>query len=177
MRLASESGAGFAPDETPARVTMSPVAASAEAKIFAFMESPCSFDFAPQIERGDQAVQMVGVEPEALGGAGDGAATRRDRLQDQLALAAVHRLVKAGRRGGGNARTGFEQRLRQVVGLDDVVLAEDDRALDRVRQLPDVAGPFVAQEQGVCRGRDPERTAADGTAVQGGEMSGEEGDV
>ena len=59
------------------------------------------------------------------------------------------RLLDVGERvaRGAGAASGTGNLVGKVLRVDPGAVGQDDRALDRVRQLADVAGPRVAQEE------------------------------
>src|SRR5688572_6128490 len=91
-------------------------------------------------------VQRLQADAQDLGGARLVVARVLEGHEDQP----VFRLLDRDARGQGDARLvrvgGFGDQRRQVLELDELTRAEDDRALDDVAQLADVARPAVLIE-------------------------------
>src|SRR4051812_21036642 len=124
---AAGAGAGATPPWLSWKAKRNDVARSASLGITSLFYGRISstFDLLPQSEGRNQAVEMIGMEPQALRGPGDRAAALVDRLDDQPPLEVVQGIVEAGgERVRG--RSGLEQRLGQVLGTDGVALPEDD---------------------------------------------------
>src|SRR5438445_11425825 len=120
--------------------------------------------------REDLPVERLRVDGQQRGGLPPVTADLAQRRDDVLAL---HRFEARPRRHGRSR--GRAQHLRwQVVRLDLLALREDDRALDGVEQLADVAGPRVPLERG--EGTGAEALGAVGR-VRRDEVVGEERDV
>src|SRR5919112_162703 len=84
-----------------------------------------------QAEGPEQTMQVRRVDPQQARRRREVAARALDRLENQPALGLEHALMVRGSAAAATDRN-IEHRLRQVVGDDAIVAAEDDRALDSV---------------------------------------------
>src|SRR5687768_16894159 len=83
------------------------------------------------------------------------------------------------REAGGGGPRGIRQPVveTQVVRLDPGRAAEQDRALEYVAQLPDVARPGIPEESGLRRGRESHGAPAQLGAEALEDRPGQEGNV
>src|SRR3954471_7859152 len=95
-------------------------------------------------------VERDAVDAEERGGAGAVAARRLERGLDRELFEGVEPHRQPHERGIGRfgRRGAAGDVLRQIGGLDDGAVAEDERVLDRVAELADVAGPRVLLDGG-----------------------------
>src|SRR5581483_1430583 len=98
---------------------------------------------------------------------------RLDLLERPVIVAAVGRSAGRGTRARERRRDAGGERVR----LDDVRRPEDHRALDRVSELADVAGPVVREERILGRLRERERRPARLLREEAEEAPGERQDV
>ena len=81
-----------------------------------------------------------------------------ERRQDVRTLRFGERDLPRQRRRRTELQAGRHVR-RQIIGLDGLAAAQDGGALDRILQLPDVAGPRIAQHAFQRGRREPQRAA------------------
>src|SRR5689334_22229045 len=75
---------------------------------------------------------------------------RRRFREDALHVDALHVLqgvVDGGERRGGLSHAGGEHLIGEILRVDDVSATDDDGALERVDEFPDVAGPRVSVDR------------------------------
>src|SRR5262249_27987407 len=106
------------------------------------------------------ALELVVERPQpdaqALGGLLAVASDGGEGVLDRLALQIGQGPDAARRRGRG----GIGRLEHEVLRPDLFVLGEDDRALERVRELPDVSRPGRGEQALACRGAEARRPAA-----------------
>ncbi len=71
----------------------------------------------------------------------------------------------------------FDYGLRQILRMDGLAFAQDDRSFDGVGKLAHVARPAIAEKAGAGLGGESHHAPAELLSEQDGEVAGEEGDV
>src|SRR4029453_8127696 len=99
----------------------------------------------------DLSVERLGIDHQERRCLAPVTADPAQRGEDVLALYRLE-APPGGRRGG---RCRAQHLGRKVSGLDLLPLAQDDRALNGVQELADVARPAVRLERGESRGAEP----------------------
>src|SRR5437867_10962729 len=99
----------------------------------------------------DLPIEGLGVDGQERGRL---AAVAADLAQGREDVLALHRLEASGRRRG-RWRAGAQHFGGKIRGLDLVALAQDDRTLDGVEELANVARPGIRLERGERRGAEP----------------------
>jgi hypothetical protein len=88
------------------------------------------------------SVEGFAADPQGIGGFLAVAAVEIEQFEDMLFFYGF----KGERRVGGVG--GYNQFARQAAFRDDAVFRQDNGTLDDVAQLPDIAGPVVAEKAG-----------------------------
>src|SRR5437016_6050318 len=102
------------------------------------------------------APERRAADAERLRGTRVVATEALERRQDVRTLRFGERDLPRKRRRRTELQAGRHVR-RQIIGLDGLAAAQDGGALDRILQLPDVAGPRIAQHAFQRGRREPER--------------------
>src|SRR5213078_2481593 len=104
------------------------------------------------------APERRAADAERLRGTRVVATEALERRQDVRTLRFGERDLPRQRRRRTELQAGRHVR-RQIIGLDGLAAAQDGGALDRILQLPDVAGPRIAQHAFQRGRREPQRAA------------------
>src|SRR5580700_291599 len=134
------------------------------------------FESGLEIEVGDEAMEVVGMEAEKFGGLGEAALGLFQGGEDELFLGVANGVMEVGW-GFGNGQRAIRESIREILGKNEIGRADNDGALDGVFEFANVAGPIVLGEAGTGSGRESADFAIRAGRITRDKVIGEERDV